>query len=87
MPTSNNSSLLDSEDKPGTNPESINRPNKPPPIFVKGVGNIQPLITLLNEHANNLYEIKVLRNEQGKIQPKSSEAYSKLVKQLEIKQI
>lgn len=38
---------------------------KPPPIFVDGVGNIQPLIHLLNEIAPNSYAIKILSNDQG----------------------
>lgn len=59
---------------------------KPPPIFVDKVSNIQPLIKLLNEQVNDNYEIKVLRNEAIKIQPKASEAYSKIVKELEARQ-
>lgn len=58
---------------------------KPPPIFVDKVNNVQPLIKLLNDYVNNNYEIKVLRNEQVKILSKTSEAYTIIVKQLELK--
>lgn len=58
---------------------------RPPPIFVDRVGNIQPLIDLLNEHAKDNYLIKVLRNDQVKIQPKSGEHYKNIVNQLELK--
>lgn len=86
VPTSNSFFLLDNDEKPDANSEPKDRSKKPAPIFVDGVSNIQPLISLLNEHAKGHYEIKILRNEQVKVQPKSSEAYSKIVKQLEIKQ-
>lgn len=85
MSTSNSFSLLDNEDKSDTNPEFKDKSMKPPPIFIDDVSNIQPLISLLNEHANEHYEIKILRNDQVKVQPKFSEVYSKIVKQFEIK--
>lgn len=59
---------------------------RPPPIFVDKVGNIQPLVNLLNEHAKDKYDLKVLRNDQVKIQPKTAETYTELVKQLEQRQ-
>jgi hypothetical protein len=59
---------------------------RPPPIFVDKVANIQPLVKLLNDTVNNQYEIKVLRDEQVKIQPKTKDAYSVIVKELEKKQ-
>lgn len=58
---------------------------RPPPIFVDKVGNIQPLIELLSNHAKENYVIKVLHNEQVKIQPKSAEYYKIIVTQLELK--
>lgn len=86
VPTANSFSLLSNEDESPTSPTPRDKSSKPPPIFVDGVSNIQPLIALLDEHVNDSYEIKVLRNEQVKIQPISSAAYSVIVKQLEIKQ-
>lgn len=90
MSTSNRFSSLHEKEKQDIISERKERQDppttKPPPIFVDKVSNIQPLITLLNEHVSENYEIKVLRNEQVKIQSKSSEAYSKIVKQVEIKQ-
>lgn len=65
--------------------EPKEKPIKPPPIFVDKVENIQPLISLLNNYAQNNYELKVLNNEQVKIQPKTPDAYREIVKQLEIK--
>jgi len=47
---------------------------------------MQFLILLLNEHAKVNYEIKVLHNEQIKIQLKFFKVYSITIKQLEIKQ-
>lgn len=66
-------------------PTTMRKHLKPPPIFIDKVSNIQPLIDLLNNHAKNRYEVKVLRNEQVKIQAQTSEAYSTIVKQLESK--
>ncbi|KMQ85604.1 nucleic-acid-binding protein from transposon x-element [Lasius niger] len=87
--TSNRFANLDGNDElqeVGTNTEIKEKSIKPPPIFVDGVNNIKPLTQLLNEHAGENYEIKVLHNEQVKIQPKSSEVYSIIVKQLELKE-
>lgn len=58
---------------------------KSPPIYVDKVENIQPLVNLLNEYALDNYELKVLNNDQVKIQPKTPDAYRDIVKQLEIK--
>lgn len=55
---------------------------KPPPIFVAGVGNITPLMLLLEEIAKQEYELKVLRNDEVKIQPQTSEKYRIIVKAL-----
>lgn len=59
---------------------------KPPPIYVSNVGNINPLTTLLNNIAKNDYVIKVINSEEVKIQPKSSEAYTNIVKHLDEKE-
>jgi hypothetical protein len=58
---------------------------KPPPIFVDGVSNIQPLTKMLNETVSEEFELKVLRGEQVKIQPKTSQAYTTIVKELELR--
>lgn len=55
---------------------------KPPPIFVSGVKIIEPLIKLLESIAKNEYEIKVLHNDEVKIQPKTSDKYRIIVKAL-----
>lgn len=48
---------------------------KAPPIFIEGVENIIPLKSLLDEIAKNQYTIKILRNNQIKIQPLATEKY------------
>ena len=55
---------------------------KPPPIFVAGVHNIQPLHGLLIEIAADAFELKVLRENQVKIQPKSPDVYRTIIKAL-----
>lgn len=54
----------------------------PPPIFVDKIANLQPLTKLLNDTVKDDYEIKILRAEQIKIQPKSILAYTIIVKEL-----
>lgn len=55
---------------------------KPPPVFVAGVQNINPLTKLLNEIVTDQYLIKALGENQVKIQPKNGESYTKIVKAL-----
>lgn len=73
--TSNSFSQLVDDDTKDPETEPKEKPIKPPPIFVDKVQNIQPLISLLNNHVQNNYELKVLNNEQVKIQPKTPDAY------------
>lgn len=94
--TTNRFAQLDNEDasigneknyhEMGSSESEINTTIKTPPIFVKGVKNISPLIDLLTNVVNNNYELKVLNFDQVKIQPKTSEAYSIITKALEGKQ-
>ena len=55
---------------------------KPPPIYISMVKNVQPLLNLLNEIAPNEFEIKIIKNEEVKIQPKTEEKYSFITKAL-----
>jgi hypothetical protein len=55
---------------------------KPPPIFISGVVNIQPLIELLNVIAPNKYLVKTLSNEQVRVQPTESTVYTTIIKAL-----
>lgn len=71
---------------PSENLPNYQRIPRPPPIFIDKVANIKPLIKLLDEHAQDNYTVKVLRNDRVKIQPVISEAYTNIVKQLEIKE-
>lgn len=59
---------------------------KPPPIFVDKVENINPLCALLKEHVGNNFSLKILRDNQIKIMPKSQESYRKIVKELEVRE-
>ena len=55
---------------------------KPPPIYIAMVENVQPLISLLNTVANNEFEIKILRDNEVKIQPHTEENFSKITEAL-----
>jgi len=55
---------------------------RPPPIFVDGVQNINPLRELLVGIAGDDFELKVLQGNQVKIQPKSSDKYTTIIKAL-----
>ena len=55
---------------------------KPPPIFISGVTNIQPLIELLNTIAKDKYLVKTLYNDQVRVQPTESSIYTAIVKAL-----
>lgn len=85
MPTSNKFDVLDTEEQQVEDADPTDRTPKPPPIYVDRVSNIQPLTDLLNKIANGEHLIKVLRNEEVKIQPKTSQAYSTIVKNLQEK--
>lgn len=60
--------------------------NKPPPIFVAGVKYIKPLTDLLQLTAKDHYELKVLGDDQVKIQCDSPENYNKIIKALDEKE-
>ena len=66
-------------------PNATEKSPKPPPIFVDHVSNIQPLIAMLNSKVSNDYQLKVVKHNQVKIQPMTPEAYSVIVKELELK--
>ncbi|XP_053968589.1 uncharacterized protein LOC128870017 [Anastrepha ludens] len=61
------------------------KPLKPPPIFVDRVENIHPLLDTLNEFDSYNYELRVIGSNRVKIQPKTPEAFTNLVKLLERK--
>ena len=46
------------------------------------VKNVQPLLKLLNEVAPNEFEMKILKNDEVKVQPKTEEKYSVITKSL-----
>jgi hypothetical protein len=55
---------------------------KPPPIYITGVKNTPPLIQLLEQIAKQQYKIKVLTDNQVKVQPKTIESYGAIVRTL-----
>lgn len=83
--TSNRFAPLNNKNEQQEKREEKNKEPKPPPIFVAGVNNITPLTQLLEEIGKNEYERKVLSNDQVKINPKTSEKYSAIVKALTAK--
>jgi len=82
--TSNMFEALDPEEHTNTDPP-VDKLPKPPPIYVDRVVNMQPLTELLNETVKGDFEIKVLRADEVKIQPKSAQAYSIIVRELKNK--
>ncbi|KAJ2937194.1 hypothetical protein O0L34_g18953 [Tuta absoluta] len=93
VPISNSFEGLDPEKNLESTPNSYNnneplqKQPKPPPVFIYGVENITPLVGLLNEVITDEYDLAVLRDERVKVQPKSLQAYSKLVEELKKKNI
>ena len=63
--------------------ESKNLP-KPPPIYVSKVENAHPLKYTLEAIVSDHYEIKVLRADEIKIQPKNIESYHLVKKNIHI---
>lgn len=83
--TTNRFEMLDNEQSADINQDvntNQNRENRPPPIFIQGVKNISPLTNLLQTICKDNYEIKVLNNDQVKVQPKNTEAYTSITKAL-----
>lgn len=70
---------VNDKDHENANAEEI---RKPPPIFIEGVENIQPLIDLLKICAPNGHTFKCLYNNQVKVQPNSSQNYTDIIKAL-----
>ena len=62
--------------------EEISHQSKPPPIYISMVENVQPLISLLTETAENDFEIKILKDKEVKIQTKTEEKYKLITKAL-----
>ena len=81
----NRFSILDTEDGNDEISENIEKIQKPPPIFIDGVEQIQPLYDMLNNVANDSYDIRIVNSNQVKIQIKTPEIYKNVVKELESK--
>jgi len=74
----------DSRQEAVNNSEIIGRIKiqKPPPIFVSGVEDLSPLKNLLDEISDKAYILKILPNNEVKIQPNLSENYVKIIEEL-----
>lgn len=74
---------MDEEEEPNSREmQKEPRISKPPPIYVSGVSNIQPLRKLLSEIAGDEYMLKTLNREEIKIQANADSTYSKITKAL-----
>ena len=71
---------MDTNDANDINNQPGTKIQKPPAIFVDGVSNIQPLYEMLNNSAKNSYDIKIVSSNQVKIQLKTPQTYSIIVK-------
>jgi hypothetical protein len=84
-PTSNMFGVFPVEDDANnetTEAQPTPKVQKPPPIFVHWGEKIQPLIQILEISAANGYLLRVLYDKQVKVQPKSPENYSAIIKAL-----
>ena len=75
----------ESTSEKSTESENKLKTEKSPPIFVSGVANICPLKALLDSTVKNEYTLKVLPNNEVKIQPHSSEKYLPIIVELKKK--
>lgn len=73
----------DSENQVKNTKETLEQ--KPPPIYVNGVENIRPLKELLDKTTEGLYTLKILAENEVKIQLKNSEKYLSVIKELKNK--
>lgn len=55
---------------------------KPPPLFVAGVRDVNPLMKVLNDTATNEFYLKVISSEEIKVQAKTIGAYEAIVNEL-----
>lgn len=83
--TKNSFDALEEEEDKDSGTTGKLKPIKSPPIFVCGVNYIRPLQELLDMTAKNEYTMKVLNNNQVKIQPNSSEKYLPIIEALKEK--
>lgn len=81
-PTSNRFKELENkntEEESNDQNNSEKKEPKSPPIFIAGVQNMNPLITELQGAIEDRYELKILNNDEVKIQTKDAEAYRAVV--------
>lgn len=78
----NKESVENKETAPENSTETL---PKPPPLFIAGVKNINPLTQLLNSLIKDKYFLKVLNQDQVKIQAQTMETYDIIEKALKEK--
>jgi len=83
IPTSNRFEKLDNENDKQTEPQIIE--TRPPPLFIYGVNDIKPLLTLLETYAKEKYVSKLIGGSQVKLQLKDAKTYNSIVKLLQEK--
>lgn len=66
-------------------PKVVEKTPKPPPLFIAGVKSLKPLTDLLKAVAKEEYQIKILGNDEVKLQTKTITDYRLLVTELEKK--
>lgn len=82
LTSQNRYELLSNEESTETKTVNENPP-KPPPIFVAGVSDINPLHEVLNKVVPNEYYLKVLSLDEIKIQAKTIKSYDIVITELD----
>lgn len=82
---SNRFEILENQELEDIETVNTEKSFKTPPTFISGVSNISPLINLLNSIAKDNHYIKVLSQEQVKVQAKTIEVYDTIIASLKEK--
>lgn len=81
---SNKFSLLSQAGNPETTDQPT-EPQKPPPLFVASVKDINPLTSVLNNVAKDNFILRIVNFEEVKIQAKTAQAFDAIVDELKKK--
>ena len=83
--SSDDSDCEDVDSVPKPNPPNVSKQPKPPPIYLQDVEYISTLTSGLDQVAEGMYQLKILNNNEVKIQSTESENYSSIIKLLDEK--
>lgn len=75
-------SLPTADTEPHAPPTAVAKIQRPPPIYIPGVDKIVPVQTLIEGIAGKEYTLKMLRNNQVKVQVSTEEAFRNVVSEL-----